>query len=559
MTGVFLLLGGIGLFLYGINFMSRSLEDAAGDNLRVILGKTTSNSVLAVLVGLFVTALIQSSGATSVMCAGFVDSGIMELSSALFAMLGANIGTTVTAQIVAFKITTIAPLILFIGMVLYLFVKNRFVKKIGAIILGFGLLFVGIYIMSEAVAAMPQLTELVKAFLERFNNPILCLLFGMVFTALIQSSSTSIGILQVIVASSIGNAAGLDAFVFIILGMNIGACSPVVIVSFSGNRKCKQAALSNVLSKLLGVAVFSVIWLLLPGLHTWIEQLSPDDVARQIANFHLFFNLVSTVLVFPFVKPITKLVQRLLPESPEEENSRQRLLYINPKLVVSPAVSIDQAKLEIVRMAQIAEKNLRLSVEAFFERNREKAEKVLETENLINYLNHHITGFLVQLHAQTLSDRDIERAGMMLRVVADVERIGDHAENIAEYAMIVCDNNLNISGVAMDELRLISEKAVGVLHMAVAIYSGEQFDQLHEVSRLEEEVDDLQERYIENHIGRLKSRVCEPRAGVVFSDMVTDLERCSDHAINIAYAINGEKSVVQVKKAYVITRDMSNG
>lgn len=162
-----------------------------------------------------------------------------------------------------------------------------------------------------------------------------------------------------------------------------------------------------------------------------------------------------------------------------------------------------------------------------------KQEKVLETENLINYLNHHITGFLVQLHAQTLSDRDIERAGMMLRVVADVERIGDHAENIAEYAMIVCDNNLNISGVAMDELRLISEKAVGVLHMAVAIYSGEQFDQLHEVSRLEEEVDDLQERYIENHIGRLKSRVCEPRAGVVFSDMVTDLERCSDHAINI--------------------------
>ena len=186
MTGVFLLLGGIGLFLYGINFMSRSLEDAAGDNLRVILGKTTSNSVLAVLVGLFVTALIQSSGATSVMCAGFVDSGIMELSSALFAMLGANIGTTVTAQIVAFKITTIAPLILFIGMVLYLFVKNRFVKKIGAIILGFGLLFVGIYIMSDAVAAMPQLTELVKAFLERFNNPILCLLFGMVFTALIN-------------------------------------------------------------------------------------------------------------------------------------------------------------------------------------------------------------------------------------------------------------------------------------------------------------------------------------------------------------------------------------
>ena len=547
----FLLLGGIGMFLFGINFMTDSLQKAAGNNLRTILEKMTKNPIIATLVGVFVTALIQSSGATSVMVISFMSAGLMNLSQGLFVMLGANIGTTITAQIISFKMTNIAPLILFVGVLLYLFIKNDIAKKAGGIVLGFGTLFVGIKIMGEAVSAL-QLDKIVAEFLQSYNNPFLGILFGIIFTAIIQSSSASVGILQVL-AMSAGAAIGLNDVIYIVIGMNIGACSPVVIASFTGNKKSKQGALACFIAKFLGAAIFFALLTFVP-IKDFIIKLTPDDVSRQIANYHLLFNLVTTILVMPFVSLIDKFVTSILPETAEESETDEKLIYLSNDMIMTPAIAIKQAQREIMRAAKLAYDNMKTSVEAVLEGNMDKSKIVFEREKVINFLNHEITGFLVKLHGAELYGNDIEKAGLMLRVISDVERIGDHAENIAEYAMTMKDDDIKISADGYKELKTIAEKSLDVVRLAMDVYENEVFDKLPEVSRMEEEVDDMQEQFMDNHIKRLKKQKCTPKGGVIFTDMVTDLERVSDHATNIAYSIKGEKTSVKTKKTYIVTR-----
>ncbi len=556
--GIFLLLGGIGLFLYGINFTSKSLEDAAGDKLSKILEKATSKGVYAFVVGIVVTALIQSSGAASVLTVGFVSSGFMELTKALYVMLGANIGTTVTSQIIAFKIDSIAPLILFVGAALLLFVKKRVVKKTGSIILGFGLLFVGILIMNTAVDKLP-IDTIIADFLSAFGNPFVCFGLGVLVTALIQSSSASIGILQVLVSTSaVASGIALRDVMYIIIGMNVGAVMPVVLVSFGANRRSKRAAAASVMSKLAGTVIFVVLLLLVPAIVDLIIDISPaGNVSRQIANFHLMFNLIANLAVIPLCKPICAFVTKLMPDDEKEEYTTKKLMYISSNSLVNPALGIRQVKQEVMRMAYITRDNIKLALDSFFEVDPDKAERVLEVEKTINYLNHEITGFLVQLHGKALFDADISEAGIMLRVVADIERIGDHAENIAEYTEELKSSEAVISKEGLAELRSIAEHSMQTLELSIEVYEKREFDRLGEVSDLEESVDAMQEEYIENHIQRLKNEKCDPRGGVIFTDMITDLERCSDHAINIAYAINGEKSTVTMKKAYVVTRDLN--
>lgn len=549
---VFLLLGGIGLFLYGINFLSTALKELAGDKMRDILEKATSNGFLAVLVGVLVTVLIQSSGATSVMVVGFVNAGMMELIQAINIMLGANIGTTITAQIIAFKIDNIAPLILFIGLVMYMFIKNKTVKKVGSVVLSFGTLFVGIYLMGRAVKALPLL-EIVSAFLDKYSNPVLCILFGVVFTAVIQSSSASIGILQVLVGAGAGTI-GLDALVYIILGMNIGAASPVVLASLSGKRSAKRTALANVLTKIVGVIFVAILMIIVPNYVSIFKSLSPNDVSRQIANFHLAFNVLSTIVVFPFVKPISKLIYKIIPNTPEESMNVQKLLYISSESLLSPTIAVSQAKKEIERMAKMAKENLSRSLNVFFEFDVNGVDTVYENEKTINFLNHEITAFLVKLHGKSLPEQDLEKVGMMFRVVSDIERLGDHAENIAEYTTLAVNEHAKFSDDAIEELKEISDKTLQCVELSIDTYLNMKFDLLSEVSRIEEEVDELQDKLVESHIRRLKDNHCDPRGGIIFTDLTTDLERCSDHAINIAFAINGEKTTVQMKKAYVIAR-----
>ncbi|MCQ2506937.1 MAG: Na/Pi cotransporter family protein [Lachnospiraceae bacterium] len=554
---VFLLLGGIALFLYGISFMSRSLEDAAGSKLRVILEKMTSNGFLSLLVGIFVTALIQSSGATGVMVVGFVSAQMMSLVQSMFVMLGANIGTTITAQIIAFKITSIAPLILFVGMIMYMFVKHKMTQKIGGVVLGFGLLFVGIFLMGEATDKL-NLSVLVESFLKNFSNPLLLILFGTVFTAIIQSSSASVGILQVLFGATVASSVSLEAIFYVILGMNIGASSPIVFASLSGDRTSKRTGLANLVLKMVGALFFALITLIFPGFLRLVADITPNDTARQIANLHLVFNVLSSLVLCPFVPFLGKLLMKLVPDAEEDDEFAKKFLYITPEVVLTPSLAVVQTKREITRMSKLAVNNLALAIDMFFGRKKLDFEYVEQVEKTINYLNHELNGYLVELHSTHLDEKELVEVGMMFKVIADVERIGDHAENIAEYAKIADDYEIQFSEDATSELEEMAETSVRVCTLASEVYADNLFEKLQEVTNLEEKVDEYQDKLTENHILRLKNDLCNPRGGVMFTDMVTDLERCADHAINIAYAINGEKTV-EVKKAYIVTRGNNAG
>ena len=541
---VFLLLGGIGLFLFGINYMGKGLEQAAGDNLRVWLEKLTTSPLKAVLVGALATAAIQSSGATMVMAVGFVNAQMMTLSQALYIMLGASIGTTITAQIIALDIDPWAPLILFIGLLLAQFIKNRTAKKIGAIVLGFGILFVGINLMGDAVKAM-ELGGLVASFLHNVHNPVLSLLFGAAFTLVIQSSSASVGILQVIVASSLGASMGLEEVVYMIMGMNVGAVAPLVLSALSGNRLSKRAAASQTAIKLLSAISFSILMLIFPAILAFVKNLSPNDVSRQVANFHTIYNSVSAVLMFPLIKPVAKLAEKLMPDSAEDEFYSRKLLYCSNDVSKSPAIMITQAHKEIMRFADICRANLHTALESFFDRDEDKAEAVIEREKTINFLNHEINTYLVSLYGKGLHESDVSRVSTMLSVASDLERIGDLAENIAEYTQIAASNKAKFSPAALDDLGEMAEKVEYMVDLSMKAYDKEDRELLAEARAVEEQVDAMQEEKTENHIERLKAEICDPRGGVVYTDMVSDLERISDHATNIAEGILGINASIE--------------
>ena len=541
---VFLLLGGIGLFLFGISYMGKGLEQAAGDNLRVWLEKLTTSPLKAVLVGALATAAIQSSGATMVMAVGFVNAQMMTLSQALYIMLGVSIGTTITAQIIALDIDPWAPLILFLGIVLTQFIKNRTAKKAGNIVLGFGILFVGINLMGDAVKAM-ELGGLVASFLHNVHNPVLSLLFGAVFTLVIQSSSASVGILQVIVASSLGASMGLEEVVYMIMGMNVGAVAPLVLSALSGNRLSKRAAASQTAIKLLSAISFSILMLIFPAIITFVKNLSPSDVSRQVANFHTIYNSVSAVLMFPLIKPVAKLAEKLMPDSAEDEFYSRKLLYCTNDVSKSPAIMITQAHKEIMRFADICRANLHTALESFFDRDEDKAEAVIEREKTINFLNHEINSYLVSLYGKGLHESDVSRVSTMLSVASDLERIGDLAENIAEYTQIAASNKAKFSPAALDDLGEMAEKVEYMVDLSMKAYDKEDRELLAEARAVEEQVDAMQEEKTENHIERLKAEICDPRGGVVYTDMVSDLERISDHATNIAEGILGINASIE--------------
>ena len=541
---VFLLLGGIGLFLFGINYMGKGLEQAAGDNLRVWLERLTTSPLKAVLVGALATAAIQSSGATMVMAVGFVNAQMMTLSQALYIMLGASIGTTITAQIIALDIDPWAPLILFIGILLTQFIKNRTAKKAGAIVLGFGILFVGINLMGDAVKAM-ELGGMVAGFLHNVHNPVLSLLFGAVFTLVIQSSSAAVGILQVIVASSLGASIGLEEVVYMIMGMNVGAVAPLVLSALSGNRLSKRAAASQTAIKLLSAISFSILMLIFPAIIAFVKNLSPNDVSRQVANFHTIYNSVSAVLMFPLIKPVAKLAEKLMPDSAEDEFYSRKLLYCSNDVSKSPAIMITQAHKEIMRFADICRANLHTALESFFDRDEDKAEAVIEREKTINFLNHEINSYLVSLYGKGLHESDVSRVSTMLSVASDLERIGDLAENIAEYTQIAASNKAKFSPAALDDLGEMAEKVEYMVDLSMKCYDKEDRELLAEARAVEEQVDAMQEEKTENHIERLKAEICDPRGGVVYTDMVSDLERISDHATNIAEGILGINASIE--------------
>lgn len=530
------LLGGVGLFLYGMTVMSNGLKNAAGDSLHTILEKVTTNRVLAVLIGILVTMLVQSSSATDMMVIGFVNSGLLTLAQAIGVIMGANIGTTVTAQITAFNLTAFAPFLIFLGAIMYLFLKKPVVRHIGGILLGFGMLFVGIGLIKTAIAPLSE-SEGFKNVLSALSNPVLAILFGILFTALLQSSSSSVVIFQ---AFAFEGLLDYRQCVYLVIGAAIGAVTPNLLASLTTDRNGKRTALLNLYFNLLRAALLLLVTGIFPRVLDWIQMLSPGDVARQVANTHSLFALFAVIVMLPMSNLIIKLTYLTLPLLPEEQRKAEdrRLIYLVGTEKMVPAVAIHQAKLEVNRMGKIARNNLAAAIDYFFHPEKEdEFNLVEETEQTVDYLDHAISDRLVTLRSLQLPERDVFLLSRMVRVTSNYERISDHAENIIEFAARMKANKSVMSDAAMKELKQMSEAVLRCLDVSMSIFENESFTKLKEAEDIEQSVDDMQEQFIQNHIDRLMVSGCDPLAGVIFADMCTDLERCSDQALNIAHAL----------------------
>lgn len=535
LADIFMLFGGIGLFLFGMTIMSSGLKNAAGEQMRVILEHATKNRVIAVLVGIAVTMLIQSSSATDMMVIGFVNSGLMTLYQAIGVIMGANIGTTITAQITAFNLSTYAPVILFVGAIAYIFIKKNLIKHLGEIVLGFGMLFEGIAIMKQAIIPLSESPGFVN-FLSTLSNPALAVLFGIAFTAIVQSSSSSTVIFQ---AFAVQGLLSYDVAVYLVIGAAIGSVTPNLLASLTTNRNGKRSAVLNLLFNLIRAAILLVLISLFPQITRAIQSLSPNDIGRQIANTHTIFAITAVLIELPFTKQIVHLSQKLIPVLPGEARKHEdrRLVYMMNGRNIMPSVAISQARKEIARMGQIARDNLALSIECFFELDDDKSLEVEETEDTVNYLAHAITEALIQMHSMELSDRDMQRISMMMLVVSDIERLSDHAENIVEYEAQVKHDHAVLSPQALQELRQIAMLSLKSVDISLDIFANERYELIDQAERIENRVDDLEKELVSHHIARLMASECDPLGGVVFTDMASDLERCSDHAINIACAL----------------------
>ncbi|MBQ5445763.1 MAG: Na/Pi cotransporter family protein [Lachnospiraceae bacterium] len=538
----FLLLGGVGLFLYGMTIMSSGLQNAAGDKVRTILEHVTSNKLIGIALGVGVTVLIQSSSATDMMVIGFVNSGLMSLVEAISVIMGANIGTTITAQITAFDLALFAPVLLFIGCVMYLFMKKPAVKYIGMIILGFGMLFVGVSLIKDAIRPLSKSAEF-KSFLSTLNKPILAVLFGIAFTALLQSSSSSTVIFQTFAIQGI-----LDykIAVYLVIGAAIGSVTPNLLAGLTTNRDGKRTAVLNLFFNLIRAAILLILIGVFPQILDFIVSLSPHDVGRQIANTHTIFAITAVVLIAPFSKYIVRLSEILIPELPEEARLKEgkKLQFMSTNNSMIPSVTIKQAVLECTRMGNMALENLNKSLECFFTDKGDYKEldaQVRATESIVDFLCSEITDRLVELRTLDMSDADAFRASKLTIVASNFERISDHAINIIEYRERLENHNEKMSESANKDMRVLGEKSVKSVELCIQIFSKENFALLAELERNENLVDRIHAEITDKHVERLMQGKCDPTSGIVFTDMSTDLERCSDNALNIATALRARK------------------
>ena len=532
---VFILLGGVGLFLYGMTIMSSGLKNACGDNLKVILAKATKSKITSILAGIAVTIFVQSSSATDVMVIGFVSSALMTLGQAIGVIMGANIGTTVTAQITAFNIGAYAPMILFLGAVMNLFLKKRTLREIGSVILGFGMLFQGITLMKSAIAPLAE-TAAFRALLVSLENPILTVLFGVAFTALLQSSSSATVIFQ---AFAMQNIISYKTAVYLIIGAAVGSVTPNLLAGLTANRDGKRCALLNLLFNSFRAVLILILITVFPQLLTFIQNLSPDNVARQIANTHTCFAIIAVLVLAPISDQIVKLTRKLIPASEEETRKQedQRLVYLNNVSQLPAAIAMDNAHREICRMAHFAIDNLQNSLDCFFDHDARKAAKVLQGEETVDYLTGAIVGKLVELRSLELSPKKLNKLYRMIQVVDDLERISDHAENIVGYEALMRNGKASLHDEAIEDLKTLANVTMQSMNVSLIVFEQELMDRFDDAVAMENLVDQTKDQIETAHIDRMTKKACDPQGGILFTNLCIDLERCSDHAINIAEAI----------------------
>ncbi|MGN1458582.1 MAG: Na/Pi cotransporter family protein [Acutalibacteraceae bacterium] len=537
-SNILLAMGGLGLFLYGMKLMGDGLELAAGSRLRKMLEKLTTNRYLGALVGLVVTGIIQSSTAVSVMVVGFVNAEIMTLSQAIGVIMGANIGTTVTSILLSFKISTYAPIAIFIGAFMVVLCKKNNHKYAGQIIAGFGILFFGMSTMSGGLEPLAD-SPFFKDILTSVSNPFVGILVGVIFAAAIQSSSASVGVLQAL--GAVG-ALALPNAVYIIYGLNIGACSTAVISSIGATKAARRTAMAHVIFNTLGTILFTIITLLTPFI-SWVQQCT-DYVPLQISIVHIVFNVLCTLLFLPMSNLLTKLACIIIPGE-DETKEACRLKYIDSRLLQTPPIAVSQVTKEIERMGNLAKKNFGMAMDALLKKDTAMIENVEANEDVIDYLNQEITTYLVKINGLNLEDSDRVMIGSYYHVVSDMERIGDHCENICELAAMEIAKGESFSETALKEIAEMQKLVSSIIENSLFMFSTRQYDKkmIKVVSNTEQEIDNCTSLYKENHIERLSNGECDATVGTLFMELLTNLERIADHSTNIAFSMYPNQKV----------------
>ncbi|OCN00954.1 sodium-dependent phosphate transporter [Clostridium sp. W14A] len=539
LDNILMLLGGLGLFLYGMKLMGESLELAAGSRIKEMAERLTTNKYMGALLGFAVTAVIQSSSATTVMVVGFVNAGIMDLTQAVGIIMGANVGTTVTGLITAINFMAIAPVAVFVGVGMIMFSKKSNSKHIGQIIAGFGILFLGMSTMSSAMKPLGQST-LFSDIITNFQNPLIGLLAGMLFTAVIQSSSATVGVLQSLALSGVID---LKSVIFVIFGLNIGTCVTAMLSSIGTNRTARRTAIVHLLFNVIGAALFTVITIITPFARL-VMFLSPENVLFQIFLVHIIFNVVTTALLLPMSGVLIRLAYKIIPGE-DARSQAMSLKYLDSRILSTPPVAVSQLLKEVGRMASLAKTNFLNSMAALFDKDPVKIKELEENESVINFLNQRITSFLIRINALDLEDNDRQIVGALFHVINDIERIGDHSENIGEQAQIVIDGKASLSSVASDELHEMQNLIVSILDDSFQLFlmGSNDAELSFTVNNTEETIDNRTEELKENHICRLNNGQCNAESSALFNDLLINLERIADHATNIAFSMSHTKRV----------------
>ena len=527
--------GGLGLFLYGMRIMSDSIEKVAGARLRGILERLTKNRFMAILVGVFFTAVIQSSSACTVMVVSFVNSGLMNLTQAAGVIFGANIGTTVTALLVSFKLEKVAPIILLVGVLLVMFVKKQKISRFGEVIIGFGVLFMGLGSMSSAMSGMKDSPAVLHMFAS-LQEPLMAVLLGTVLTAIIQSSSVTVSIMVLLANQGLMN---MDICMYIILGCNIGACTSAVLASLNGKKDAKRAAAIHLIFNVIGtVIVFIIFKLAVNPLVDVLNAVADNNPGRVVAYAHMSIKIFQVIIMMPFIKGIVKLTYMVVPGDDKKVGYRDsyQLKYIGEKVVLNPATAVVEVIKELDRMASLASENLNRAMNALITLDQNEIEEAYEVEKNIDFLSHAITNYLVKINQTTLPIEDLKSIGALFHAVNDIERIGDHAENIADAAAQRIETGVGFFKEAQKELGEMLDMVNTILRFSFEMFVKSTEEHVEDIRHLEEAIDEKEKELQQKHIDRLANNECTPEAGALFSEIVSGLERVGDHATNIAFA-----------------------
>lgn len=549
-SNLFQFLGGLGMFLYGMNIMGDGMQKTAGSKMNQFLGMVTNRRILGVVLGALITAILHSSAATTVMVVGFVNAGILNLTQAVGVIMGANVGTTITAWMVslnslgdAFAMLQpafFAPLMAGIGAFMMTFSKKQKMNMIGEICIGVGLLFIGLTFMSGSIEPYTDAPIFADIFRILGGNPILGIIAGAVITALLQSSTASVGILQTLAMNGV---VSMSAAIYITLGQNIGTCVTAVLSSAGANRTAKRAAAIHLMFNTIGAVLFGV------GMYI-ITLVSPKFAlgsinAVQISMFHTIFNVTNTVLLYPFANQLVKLSALFVKEKEEpvsvgQGEEGEALRHLDQRIFESPAFAIDVAATEVVHMGQVTIKNLKRAIDSLINPEEVSTEQVYEVEKTIDRMENMLTEYLIKVNNLSLNERQKMVVNNLFYSISDIERVGDHAENLAESADYIREHQVNFSGVGIDDLKAIGDTVVKSFSHAVEARRTGNMDDVRKVSQYEDEVDNLEEEMREEHINRLSSGQCDSSAGVIFLDVINNLERISDHAYNLAGYVKNE-------------------